>query len=246
MASGSADRAATADLHRPTEVARALLAAYRTDGSPGHSLSLLADVDDAALQPIRADRERALAFWINLYNAGTQRLLTTRPELYESSLQFLRFFRAPCLTVAGTELGLDDIEQGILRGRSKYGLGYLPRLLAGSFETRYRVDGLDPRIHFALNCGAGSCPPIRAYDHGAIDDQLDQATRSYLEATVEYDPAAGTVAVPRLFLWYRGDFGGKAGTVAFLREYDVIPAHATPSVRYQSWDWSRAGDNFVT
>jgi len=229
----------------PTEAAQELLVAYRTGDDPEPYLSVLAAFDDADMQRVRTHRETALAFWLNLYNAGTQRLLETRPELYESSLRFVRFFAAPCLTVAGARLSLDDIEQGVLRGRSKYGLGYLPRLLPDTFEMRYRLDEVDPRIHFALNCGAASCPAIRAYDPDRIDDQLDLATRTYLDSIVAYDPDAGTVRVPRVFLWYRGDFGGKRGTVALLRSYDVIPADANPRVRYQSWDWSQASGKFV-
>jgi len=44
--------------------------------------------------------------------------------------------------------------------------------------------------------------------------------------------------VPRPLLWYRGDFGGRSGIRTFLREYDVIPDDATPSLRYADWDWS--------
>jgi hypothetical protein len=229
----------------PTEVAQELLVAYRVGDDPEPYRSALASFDDTDLEPVRTDRETALAFWINLYNAGTQRLLDERPELYESSLRFVRFFSAPCLTVAGARVSLDDIEQGILRGRSKYGLGYLPRLLPDTFELRYRLEEVDPRIHFALNCGAASCPAIRAYEPGRIDDQLNLAARTYLDSTVEYDPDAGTARVPRVFLWYRGDFGGVPGAVGLLREYDVVPPDANPGVSYQSWDWSQAGGTFV-
>ncbi|MFB6233463.1 MAG: DUF547 domain-containing protein [Haloarculaceae archaeon] len=229
----------------PTDAARELLVAYKTGDDPAPWLAALAEFDEAALRPLQTDRDTALAFWLNCYNAGTQRLLDERPALYESPLRMVRFFGARCLTVAGTGLSLDDIEQGILRGRSKYGLGYLPRLLPDTFEVLYGLDDLDPRIHFALNCGAASCPAIRAYDPDAVDDQLDRATRAYLDSTVEYDPDAGRVRVPRVFLWYRGDFGGAAGIRDFLREYDVIPPGASPSVRHRSWDWSRAGGTFV-
>ncbi|PSQ36247.1 DUF547 domain-containing protein [Halobacteriales archaeon QS_9_70_65] len=230
----------------PTTVAADLLVATRAgdDRDPGPHLAALAGYDHDDLAAVRDDRERALAFWINLYNAGTQLLLERRPELYESPLRFVRFFRADAVTVAGYGLGLDAIEQGILRGgRSKYGLGYLPRL-PWPFERRYRVDR-DPRVHFALNCGAESCPPIRAYDPDRIDDQLDVATASYLAGTVDYDPAAGVVRLPRLFLWYRGDFGGRSGIRRVLREYDAIPADADPKFRYRSWDWSRAAGKFA-
>ena len=230
----------------PTTVAADLLVATRAgdDRDPGPHLAALAGYDHDDLAAVRDERERALAFWINLYNAGTQLLLERRPELYESPLRFVRFFRADAVTVAGYGLGLDAIEQGILRGgRSKYGLGYLPRL-PRRFERRYAVD-CDPRIHFALNCGAESCPAIRAYRPGDIDDQLDAATRLYLEETVEYDPGGGVARIPRVFLWYRGDFGGGDGIRRFLRAYGIVPDGADPTLRHRPWDWSKAEGKFA-
>lgn len=228
----------------PTETAQELLVAYRAGGNPDPYLAALAHFDEAALRPLQRDRGRALAFWLNCYNAGTQRLLDERPGLYESPLRMVRFFSARCLTVAGTGLSLDDIEQGILRGRSKYGLGYLPRLLPDTFEVLFGLEDLDTRIHFALNCGAASCPAIRAYEPAAVGDQLDLATEMYLDSTAAYDPEAGTVRVPRVFLWYHGDFGGASGIRRLLREYGVVPAGASPRVRYRSWDWSLARAKF--
>jgi hypothetical protein len=228
----------------PTGVAAALLVATKVEGDPEPYLATLADVGHDDLAPLRRNRERALAFWTNLYNAGTQLLLARRPELYDSSLRFLRFFRAAAVTVAGRALSLDAIEHGILRGgRSKYGLGYLPRL-PWPFQRRYGI-ACDPRIHFALNCGAASCPTIRTYEPDAIDDQLDRATRSYLDQAVAYEPDSDVARVPRLFLWYRGDFGGASGIRAMLREYDAIPGDADPGLRYDSWDWTKADGSFA-
>jgi hypothetical protein len=242
----AAGTAATGDGTGPVvDRARRLLDALRTGDSPAPHLTALATADEADLEPLREDRATALAFWTNLYNAGTQLLLERRPELYGSRLMTLRFFRATAVTVAGTALSLDDVEHGIVRGsRSKYGLGYLPRLLPSDFERRFRLDPVDPRLHFALNCGASSCPPIRFYEPDRIDAQLDLATRGYLESTVDYDPDAGVARLPRLFLWYRGDFGGASGIRSLLREYDVVPGDASPRLRYDSWDWTREPANF--
>jgi len=115
-------------------------------------------------------------------------------------------------------------------------LGYLPKLYVTNFERRYRLEDCEPRIHFALNCGAESCPAIRAHEPDRIDEQLDQATRSYLNATVEYDSGAGTVLVPRVFLWSRGDFGGRAGIHEFRQTHEVIPDDTAPKIRHRSWD----------
>jgi hypothetical protein len=239
------DAEAPAPADDPVAASRRLLDAVRTGEGVDDAVAALAGLDEAALAPVRNRRRVALAFWLNCYNAGTQLLLDRRPALYESPLRTVRFFRADCLTVGGTALSLDDIEHGILRGsRSKYGLGYLPRLLPGGFERRYRL-GVDERVHFALNCGAASCPAIRYYEPSRIDDQLSLATETYLDETVDHEPDAGVVHVPRVFLWYRGDFGRRADVVAFLRRFDALPADASPRVRHRSWDWTRTPGKFV-
>lgn len=228
----------------PGDCARRLLEVLRADGDPTPYRRRLATYDEDALARVRTERRAALAFWTNCYNAATQLLLAERPGLYESWLRTLRFFRADAVTVAGAALSLDDIEHGLLRGKASLGLGYLPRLLPGGFERRYRLADPDPRVHFALNCGAASCPAIRSYDADRVDKQLDRATRAYLQ-TVEYDADAGVARVPRLFLWYRGDFGGGDGIRDLLRSYDAIPGDAAPRLDHRSWDWTRAPAKFT-
>jgi hypothetical protein len=230
----------------PTSLAQDLLVACKRGEPTDRYRAALAGATDGDLRRVREDREAGLAFWINCYNAGTQLLLEERPDLYESSLRFVRFFHAPAVTVAGVDLPLDRIENGLLRGgRSKYGLGYLPKVYVTGFERRYRLADCDPRIHFALNCGAESCPAIRAYDPDQIDEQLDLATRTYLDSTVAYDPDSGVARVPRVCLWFRGDFGGGSGIRDLLRTYDAIPEDATPKIRYHPWDWSKAPGKFA-
>lgn len=230
----------------PTERVQELLDAARMDEPVDPHLTALAEYEHDDLEQVRTDRETALAFWINLYNAGTQLLISRRSDLYESSLRTVRFFGATCVTVAGTELSLDDIEHGILRSsKSKYGAGYLPRVFSNPLEDRYSLETVDTRIHFACNCGAASCPAIRYYEPETVDDRLDLATETYLDSTVEYDESADVVRVPRVFLWYRGDFGGGSGIRELLRAHELIPEDASPRIKHQSWDWSKTVDNFA-
>ncbi|WP_284013413.1 DUF547 domain-containing protein [Halobaculum litoreum] len=225
----------------PLAASRALLIGVKRGDDVAAERAALAGLDEAALDALgRAER---LAFWLNCYNAGAQLLATERPDLYESRG---RFFAAPALTVAGTDLSLDDVEHGLLRGRSKYGLGYLPRLRPSAFERRHRVETVDPRIHFALNCAAESCPAIAAYS-ADVDAELADATALYLERTVEHDTGRlgrSVVRVPRVCLWFRGDFGGAAGVRRLLREHGLLGADERPRVRSLEWDWSRRVGRF--
>jgi hypothetical protein len=226
----------------PVETAEAYLLAVRRGEDPApHERAL------AALEPDRLaaalDRPGAWrAFWLNVYNAIVQRVLAEDPSRYEGRRQF---FTTPWLTVAGRKLSLDDVEHDLLRaGQWKYGLGYVPNPLTGRFAGRVGTDAVDPRIHFALNCGAAACPPIAVYTPGAVDDQLDRATGTYLESVVEHDPDRGVVAVPRQCLWFRGDFRGKRGVLAMLRRHGLLPTGARPRLTHADYDWTLDPGNY--
>lgn len=225
----------------PMAAARRLLECVRYEEPVEPHLATIADASDGDLDRVRTDRRTGLAFWLNCYNAATQLLLDRRPALFESRI---RFFRADALTVAGVDLSLDDIEHGIVRGgRSKYGLGYLPRLERTGLDRAYRLEP-DPRIHFALNCGAASCPSVLSYDPEMIDETLDDATRSYLERTVTYDAERDRVTLPRVCLWFVGDFGGRSGLRELVREFEQVPPVSSPSLRFAGYDWSKVPRQF--
>jgi hypothetical protein len=228
----------------PVATARALLGAVR-DGEPTREHEdALAGLEQTDLATALASDEQRLAFWLNVYNAYAQLLLERWPDEYERSRR--RFFGHEAIPVAGAWLSLDDVEHGILRGsQSSLGLGYLPRLFSSRFERRHRLAERDWRVHFALNCGAKSCPPIRVYEGDRIDEQLDIAAESYLEQEVEYDADSGVVRVPRLMLWYRGDFGGGSGIREILREFECVADEVEPKIRYREYDWTKKTRTFV-
>jgi len=224
----------------PLETAESLLFAVRREEDPTPHLERLATLDPDRLDRGLATRAAKTAFWLDVYNAVAQHALREDPSLFEPRFGIVRpVFRRSLVSVAGHDLSLDDVEHGLLRGsKLGWGLGYLPDPFPDAFERRFRVSSADPRIHFALNCGAASCPPIAVYAAEEVDEQLDLATESYLETEASYDAGANLVRAPRLMLWYRGDFGGRRGIREFLRRYDVIPEDRRPRIRYQAYDWS--------
>ena len=234
------DRQAT-----PVDQSRRLLQAVRRgeNGTAAECWEALAGWGSDRLASQLADDDARTAFWLNVYNASVQDELRSAPGRYASRI---RFFVASRVAVAGHTLSRNDIEHGILRrSRSVFLFGYGPRLLQSRFERVHRVDSLDPRIHFALNCGAASCPPIQSYAAATLDADLALASESYLTTEVDYELDDGVVRVPRLFLWYRGDFGGRSGILDQLREYGRLPAGVTPKIRYKSYDWSLELDSFL-
>ncbi len=65
----------------------------------------------------------------------------------------------------------------------------------------------DPRIHFAINCGARSCPQIAIYSSTNLEKTLNMATALYCNLEMDIIPENGEIHLSKLFLWYRNDFG---------------------------------------
>lgn len=90
----------------------------------------------------------------------------------------------------------DDIEHGILRSNAvaPASIGALlklpflahPQFKKGDPRRGYAVSPLDPRIHFALVCGAKSCPPIKLYTPDNLDEGLQVGAPLCLCAAVPW------------------------------------------------------------
>jgi thiol-disulfide isomerase/thioredoxin len=190
---------------------------------------------------IKTDDEKK-AFWINLYNGYTQVSLKKNPDQYKKRSQF---FGSKQIEIAGHEFSLDDIEHGILRrSKIKWSLGHLSKLFPDKTEKNLRVGKLDYRLHFALNCGAKSCPPIAFYKAETIDQQLDLAAKAYLRGEAEYDEATNTVNLPALMSWFRRDFGGKKKMMELLKQLSIIPPGKKPKIKFRDYDWTLYLQNY--
>lgn len=190
----------------------------------------------ATVEPDTLSSDQALAFWLNVYNAGALDLAAqaaTRND--DSVLRVPGAFEQPWIDVAREMLTLTEIEHGKIR--------------------RFR----DPRIHGALVCGSASCPTLRhtTYDGANLDGELDDQMRAFLAGGgFATDPNANLVSLSRVFLWYGGDFvrPGSMPTwvpprrtrlVGHLTEW-LDPQDARwlresqPKISFQRYDWSLA------
>ncbi|ADR23606.1 hypothetical protein MATR_25380 [Marivirga tractuosa] len=187
--------------------------------------------------------QKIKAFWINTYNAYVQIILTDDPSLFDDRGAF---FKADQVNVGGELLSLDFIEHGIIRGsKVKLSMGFLNDPFASKLEKQFRVDDADGRIHFALNCGATSCPYVAVYSAYELDKELDQITRQFLKRTTDYNKSEDEVYVTTLFSWFKGDFSDGGGVIGFLKKYDCIPEDADPKVNYKDYDWTLDLGNFI-
>ena len=112
-------------------------------------------------------REDTIAFFINIYNALVIHAKVARG--HPTNLwQRYKFFNYTSYTIGGYMYSLQDIENGVLRANRK-GIGQFRRPF-GSKDPRRKIalSRPEPRIHFALVCGAKSCPPIKTYSSQVI------------------------------------------------------------------------------
>jgi len=202
-------------------------------------ISFFSNVSSECLHKELNGDKLKLVFWINLYNAY---FLVLRKH---QNLNKPEIFRDRLIHFGQEKISLDEIEHGILRRfRWKYSLGYLPNPFTRSIIKEWAVDRIDYRIHFALNCGAESCPPIAFYHHDKIERQLDMATISYLESETKKNEAEKTIYISQLFKWFKADFGGNKGIRKILQEKIQMDSEGY-ALAYSRYSWDENLENWT-
>ncbi len=225
--------------HRLVSLSEQLLYTVKIQSETGDLLYTLQKIQQGdLLASLKTDQEK-LVFWINLYNAFYQ--IIRKEELVDKK----DIYKARIINIAGHQFSLDDIEHGILRKyRYKYSLGYLSNPFTKKMIKDLAVDELDWRIHFALNCGAKSCPPIAFYRLRTIDAQLEMATSSFLTDETTVDKANKSVKVTALFKWFKNDFGGREGIKQILTNY-LGTDLSQYRIEYADYSWDDDLNNFT-
>ncbi len=156
------------------------------------------------VQVTRLNRAEQFAYWINLYNAATVRLILDNypvRSIRDISGGFLSIgpWSRKLLTIEGQPVSLDDIENRILRPIWR-----------------------DPRVHYALNCASLGCPNLQpeAFTPALTEELLERGAREYVNhrrgVLISYD----RLIVSSVYHWYKEDFGGTdAGVIAHLKRY---------------------------
>jgi len=188
----------------------------------------------ARLQAVRVgglSRAEQFAYWVNLYNALTVRLVLDHPEarsIRDIDISPGLFADGPwdakLAAVEGRAVTLNDIEHRILRPIFR-----------------------DPRIHYAVNCASLGCPDLaaRAFTAENRETLLEQGARAYVNHPRGARVTDDGLAVSSIYVWFGGDFGGEAGVLKHLRKYagpDLRNKLAgVTEVADHAYDWSLNG-----
>ena len=171
---------------------------------------------------VKLSEDERLAFFINIYNVLVIHG-TVKKGVPANTYQRYKFFSGTSYVIGGRAYSLNEIENGILRAnRSSMATLYRKPFSKGDPRLEMALPQAEPRIHFALNCGAKSCPPIKTFSGAEVQGQLDVATAAYLENddALIIDVANNSVKLSQLFQWYREDFGNSDTEVlAWIRDH---------------------------
>ena len=174
------------------------------------------------------NRAEQRAYWINLYNALTVKVILDHypvdsirdidisPGLFSDGP-----WGKPLVTIEGEAVSLDDIEHRILRPIWR-----------------------DPRVHYAVNCASVGCPNLmtRPFTASNADELMDRAARDYINHPRGARVADGKLVVSSIYEWFQEDFGGNdAGVIAHLKTFaapDLAAALAgVTDIDDDAYDW---------
>ncbi|MBI5514800.1 MAG: DUF547 domain-containing protein [Deltaproteobacteria bacterium] len=230
----------------PVGLSRELLAAARAlDGAVTPELTRLSGALGSVDPSRLPDDPSRVAFWVNVYNALMRHAIAAW-GLRGSLMTTLGVFQRAAYSLQGRRYPLHLIEHAILRRNRPAPWTFWRPAREDDPRLRSMPASLDPRVHFALNCGAVSCPPIRSYGAAELDRQLTTATRSYLASEVVVEAARARVRLPYLCSLYRGDFPPGDALLGWVAPF-LDPGEARaflekpprrPKVSFGAYHWS--------
>ncbi|MBO0321413.1 DUF547 domain-containing protein [Muricauda sp. CAU 1633] len=160
-------------------------------------------------------KEDSLAYYINLYNAATVKLIVDHYPV-ESIKDIPNRWDKKWIYVGNSTLSLNHIEHEILRKMN------------------------EPRIHFAINCASYSCPKLlnEAFMPEKMEQQLNQVAQDFVNDPTKNRFENGEAQLSKIFKWYKGDFTEDTSLLEFINPYLKNPIGSDADIDYLDYDWS--------
>lgn len=157
-----------------------------------------------AKDPNTLSAPEATAYWANLYNAVTLKVVVDNyPVKSIKEIRSGAFSAGPwkkkLTTVNGNPMTLDEIEHETLR--KKYP---------------------SPLIHYMVNCASIGCPNLKSslWNASTLDADRKEAARTFINSARGAKVTSKGLVVSSIYDWFQEDFGGsKAGVVEHLSQY---------------------------
>ncbi len=155
-----------------------------------------------------------LAYWINVYNAFTVKLIVDNYPL-KSITDLDKPWDKKFIKIVDNSYSLGDVENNILR---KMG---------------------EPRIHFAINCASVSCPNLlnAAYTPEKLDNQLSASTKTFLLDKSKNRIMENPMQLSKLFEWYKGDFEG-GNVIKFINNQLNESIDESTPIEFLEYNWA--------
>ncbi len=160
-------------------------------------------------------RNKTLAYWINVYNAHTVKLIVDN---------------YPISSIMKLDGGSTWMKKRVKIGTNIYSLDQIEKqLLIKAFN--------EPRVHFAVNCAAKSCPSLlnKAWTSTNLESNFERQTKQFINNSNFNKLNGKSAELSKIFEWYAADFGN---VISFINRYANSPLKSNAKLSYLEYNWN--------
>ncbi|WP_418262411.1 DUF547 domain-containing protein [Flavobacterium faecale] len=160
-------------------------------------------------------RNATLAYWINVYNAFTVKLIIDNYPV-KSIKEISNPWGKKFFSLGGEKYSLEEVEHKILRKMN------------------------EPRIHFAINCASYSCPNLlnEAYTEAKLSQQLAEVAKDFINDKSKNSISPNQIEISEIFNWFAADFKTKGSLIDFLNQYSNIKISSKAKTSFKDYNWN--------
>ncbi|MCM4172050.1 DUF547 domain-containing protein [Arenibacter sp. TNZ] len=162
-----------------------------------------------------APKPEKLAYYINLYNAATVKLI-----LDNFPTKSIKDIKNPwgknIVKIGNEDISLGDLEHKILR----------------------KMD--EPLIHFAINCASYSCPKLlnKAFNAVNLEKLLEQTAIDFINDPKRNLLTTEKASLSEIFNWYKKDFTEKGSLIEYINKYAIKKLTSNTKINYLNYNWA--------
>ena len=186
-------------------------ASFKSDPTIARYLGMLESASPAVMS-----RNEEMAFWINVYNIYTIKLIIDN-NMPKSIKDIGSPWDKKFIKIDGQTYSLNQVENEILR--SKFN---------------------DPRVHFAINCASISCPKLHntAFTASNVEGELEKLTKEFVNDSAMNYLSEGSIKISNIFNWYGIDFKKEGSVIDWLNKYSNVQIDSSAKITYMNYNWN--------